>query len=687
MSAEEAASELPGAGLDRARVVPAIARAIRTRAGVPPHLLGEEEIAARAGMLFDLYQEGLARDSAGELCRVLEGWARADAGARRGPLGLQLALSALQQAIWSPGALAPAELARADGLLHQARIAVADSVARQVGYHEAAAAQEHVQLLQAGLAIAALDIDAVLGLNWLARTAVRRGLIGLFDPGADPARGADLVVSGGYDASGRLVAPVGARLPVAAFPPDEWAPPADPYPFTLYPVIAEEQLLGWLGLAARPYTGEAQLLRALAADVAAAVLKARLYQIEQRRADQLRLITQVARDVTAVLEPDELLERTAATIQATFRFYDVRVFLRDPASAELVLRAAAGAERAPGARPAGRALEGMAAWAARTGEVVLVPDVTRDPRYRPSATLPATRAELALPLRVGAQVLGVLAISSDRRDGIGADDLQVLQILSDAIAVALRNAQLFEAAELARREALAASRLKSQFLASMSHELRTPLNSIINFTRFVLEGLKGPVTGEQRDYLQRVHDASRHLLALISEVLDLSRIEAGKLHMQFEAVDLAEVVAEVMAAAPGLLAGRPVELQTEIAPGLPPVHGDRLRLAQVLLNLVSNAVKFTERGFIRARAWAKHDRVYVSVQDSGIGMAPEDIPAAFEEFRQLEPGAARRYGGTGLGLPIARRLIELHGGTLWAESARGEGSTFTFCIPAARDHD
>jgi signal transduction histidine kinase/ActR/RegA family two-component response regulator len=257
--------------------------------------------------------------------------------------------------------------------------------------------------------------------------------------------------------------------------------------------------------------------------------------------------------------------------------------------------------------------------------------------------------------------------------------------LTEALAHALAaNASLHTAmaeAHTARAAAEQASQLKSQFLANMSHELRTPLNSIINFTRILASGLRGPVTPEQRDYLTRVRHSGEHLLGLINDILDLSKIESGRMDLHTEPVHLAALIQGVMATAAGLTKGKPIQLRSDLTPDLPPVTADRTRLRQILLNLLSNAAKFTDRGAITLRATRDGDQVVLSVSDTGIGIAPEHLRAIFEEFRQLEGSASRRYEGTGLGLAICRKLVALHGGQLWVESTPAIGSTFSFRLP------
>ncbi|HEC33386.1 MAG TPA: response regulator [Chloroflexi bacterium] len=224
-------------------------------------------------------------------------------------------------------------------------------------------------------------------------------------------------------------------------------------------------------------------------------------------------------------------------------------------------------------------------------------------------------------------------------------------------------------------------RLKSQFLANMSHELRTPLNSIIGFSRVILKGIDGPLTDLQRQDLEAIYNSGQHLLGLINDILDISKIEAGRMELSFEQMDLADIIGGVMSTAIALVKDKPVELQQSVPVDLPHITGDSRRIRQVLLNLVSNAAKFTDQGFIRVEAWADEEFVTVRVSDSGMGIPPEKLPRVFEAFTQVDTSPARKHGGTGLGLTISKSFVELHGGQIWAESEVGKGSTFTFVLP------
>ena len=282
--------------------------------------------------------------------------------------------------------------------------------------------------------------------------------------------------------------------------------------------------------------------------------------------------------------------------------------------------------------------------------------------------------------------LGLLAESFNQMTGQLAANRQRLESWNQTLerTVQERTADLAEAvqaAQEARAAAEQANELKTQFLANMSHELRTPLNSIINFTRILMSGMRGPVTEGQTDYLNRVRHSGEHLLGLINDILDLSKIEAGKMELFKEPLTIGDLVHSVMSSAQGLTKDKSIELIEEIAPDIPTIEADRTRLRQILLNLLSNAAKFTDTGSITVRAMQRGAEVLISVTDTGIGIEPEHQELIFEEFRQVDGSSNRLYEGTGLGLAICRRLIQLHGGQIWVESVPGQGATFSFTLP------
>jgi signal transduction histidine kinase len=215
----------------------------------------------------------------------------------------------------------------------------------------------------------------------------------------------------------------------------------------------------------------------------------------------------------------------------------------------------------------------------------------------------------------------------------------------------------------------------------MSHELRTPLNAVLGYAELIQDGIYGEVPGKMAEVLERIQQNGRHLLGLINDVLDLSKIEAGQLTLSPVDYSLRELVLDVASATEALAAEKKLALELDAPADLPHGRGDERRLTQVLLNLVSNAIKFTEAGSVSIRAKVEDSSFVVSVTDTGVGIAPEDHTRIFEEFQQVDSSSTRKKGGSGLGLAISKRIVELHGGRLWVESAPGQGSTFYFTVP------
>jgi signal transduction histidine kinase len=291
------------------------------------------------------------------------------------------------------------------------------------------------------------------------------------------------------------------------------------------------------------------------------------------------------------------------------------------------------------------------------------------------------RALLAVPLVHQQELIGALVVRRKRVGAFAEDTVRLLQSFAAQSAVAIQNARLFRELEQKGRELEAASRHKSEFLANMSHELRTPLNAVLGYAELIQDGIYGEVPSKMADVLERIQQNGRHLLGLINDVLDLSKIEAGQLTLSPVDYSMRELVLDVVSATEALAAEKQLAIEVDAPADLPPGRGDERRLTQVLLNLVSNAIKFTEAGRVSIRAKVEDGSFLVTVSDTGVGIAPEHQVRIFEEFQQVDSSSTRRKGGTGLGLAIAKRIVELHGGRIWVDSTPGQGSTFAFTLP------
>jgi PAS domain S-box-containing protein len=322
-------------------------------------------------------------------------------------------------------------------------------------------------------------------------------------------------------------------------------------------------------------------------------------------------------------------------------------------------------------------------------------------RYRGAIALLDPETGEALPVEAIAgkvlsahgELVGVVTILHDQREALERERLyEQLERASRELEDKVRQAttELVRQNELLRRQALQleqASALKSQFLANMSHEFRTPLNAILGYTSMLLQGVMGTLTPQQLKSLSRVDSSARHLLALINDILDISRIEAGKMPMNIEEFPLSTLVAEVLAEVEPIMARTQLSVSRELAADLPEtVTTDRAKVKQIVLNLLTNALKFTPQGWVKVAASydADTDRVLIAVADSGIGIAEDDQKRVFEDFSQADPSPTRASGGAGLGLSISRRLATMMGGDVTLVSKPGRGSTFTLTIPRTR---
>jgi signal transduction histidine kinase len=403
------------------------------------------------------------------------------------------------------------------------------------------------------------------------------------------------------------------------------------------------------------------------------------------RTRDLKIAADVSQQVTKVLDPKILLPNLVELTRSGFDFYHVSVFLFNENTDTLQLEAGTGTAGQQmleaGKRFNLNDKRGLVPLAARERQPVIINDVTKSSDHVVNPVLPDTRSEAALPMVIGSRLIGVLDLQSTLPGAFQDDDINVLTALSDQIAIALRNAQLFTEAEEGREAAEQANRIKSQFLANMSHELRTPLNAILNFTAFVADEVMGPVNEEQQEALYQAISSGKHLLALINDVLDITKIEAGMMELFIQEVDLNEALGVTVAVAKGLVKDKPITLLTDIQSNLPFTFGDKRRLRQVMLNLVSNAVKFTPEGSITIRARLQDaNNIHLMVADTGIGIEQQDHAMVFESFRQAKHELPETVG-TGLGMPITKFFVESHGGQIWFDSNPDAGTTFHVLLP------
>ena len=321
-----------------------------------------------------------------------------------------------------------------------------------------------------------------------------------------------------------------------------------------------------------------------------------------------------------------------------------------------------------------------------TRQPIQVPDVTDTDAYTSSVRDALLRfgylSLLAVPLITEDEVVGALVVNRHAAGAFTDRTVELLRTFATQSALAIQNARLFQEIEDKGRQLEIANQHKSEFLASVSHELRTPLNAIIGFSEVMLERMFGEINEKQEEYLNDILSSGRHLLSLINDILDLAKIEAGRMELESSDFDLPQAIDNTLILVRERAVRRGITLETSIDPQLGEVKGDERKIKQVMLNLLSNAVKFTpEGGRIEVRARLADGAAEISVSDTGVGIAPEDHTAVFEEFRQVGTDYARKHEGTGLGLALARKFVELHGGKIWVNSQVGQGATFTFTIP------
>ncbi len=430
-------------------------------------------------------------------------------------------------------------------------------------------------------------------------------------------------------------------------------------------------------------------LSTLAAYIAIKIHNAELLEEAQRQAAELGFLFNTTSVAVGTTDLDAALEDVASILFNEISGAEASViYLISEDDQYLEPHAAVGYGREIAARGTRLAVdEGMFGMATETGRAQIVDDTHMSSRVNGGAG--RTRSAIVVPLITGGQIIGAITVESSRPRQFTERQQQLLEAVANTLTAIIENVRLLERIQQAHEELRELDRLKTQFLANMSHELRTPLNSIIGFSRVMLKEITGPLNDSQAHDLSIIHSSGRHLLGLINDILDMSKIEAGKMEINPEYISMVEIIDGVMASGQGLIDEKPVQIFKEIEESLPPVYGDPTRVRQVLLNLVSNAAKFTAEGSITIRArYFGYDpeshqppRVQVEVQDTGIGVAEEDMDKLFEAFQQVDGSTTRAVGGTGLGLPISKNFVEMHGGRMWVESVVGTGSTFLFTIP------
>jgi len=475
------------------------------------------------------------------------------------------------------------------------------------------------------------------------------------------------------------------------------------YRSALYvPMLREGVPLGVISVArAEPglfSDNQIELLKTFADQAVIAVENVRLFKELQARTneltrsvDQLTALGEISQAVSSTLDIETVLQTIVSRASQLAGADGCAIYEYDDATEAFHIRAThnldpvlVGTLRASPLRKG----EGAMGRAAETREPTQIADIAVPGVYqshiRDTLLEAGYRALLSVPLLREGEVIGSLSLNRHAPGEFPPEAIEVLKTFATQSALAIQNARLFREIADKSRQLEAASRHKSEFLANMSHELRTPLNAIIGFSEVLNERMFGELNDKQAEYLRDIHASGTHLLSLINDILDLSKVEAGRMELELTDFDLPAAMDNAVTLVRERASRKGVTLQTAVAEQVGTIRGDERKIRQVLLNLLSNAIKFTpEGGRIEVGAALRDGAVEVSVSDTGAGIAPEDHEAVFEEFRQVGASAAKQEG-TGLGLALARKFIQLHGGKIWVTSQVGSGSTFTFTLPFQR---
>ncbi len=433
----------------------------------------------------------------------------------------------------------------------------------------------------------------------------------------------------------------------------------------------------------RPFSpDDIQIVRAVSHQAALGLANSALLQAEQNHVSELRSLSNVTRAMATGITSQERITGMIRTLHTSLNRGNISVLMVDSGGALTIV----GSQGTPPTLPKqGQFYNSMIGRALLEHTTQFQPDLRQLPDDEKIGS-EHIQSQISVPILIAGEVAGVLNADHAEPNSFTDNDLRLLQSVSLSLGSMLENGRLFREIQDANKRLKALDELKTRFLANMSHELRTPLNSIIGFSRIMMKGMDGPVTKEQYMDLESIYNSGQHLLSLINDILDLAKLEAGKMGMVFDDIDIVDLANSVIATARGLVHDQNVELIVDIHPDARFIEADNIRLRQVLLNLLSNAAKFTYNGTIvlSTRPGETADMVIISVEDSGSGIEPETLPRIFDIFEQGRNSLYPEAAGTGLGLSIVRELVHLHRGRVLVESEIDKGSTFHIHIPRSQ---
>ena len=462
----------------------------------------------------------------------------------------------------------------------------------------------------------------------------------------------------------------------------------------IVPMLKENELVGTIGIyrqEVRPFTDkQIELVTSFADQAVIAIENVRLLnELRARTSDlaqsveELRALGDVSQAVNSTLDLETVLSTIVAKAAQLSGTEAGVIYVFDEAKREFELRATYGmtADMIAVIKEHHADFSEAVRSATQRREPDQIADLQPSSRANELVMRLGYRARLVVPLLAADRIVGALVVRRKAPGEFSKNTVDLLQTFAAQSVLAIQNARLFSEIGEKSRQLAVASQHKSQFLANMSHELRTPLNAILGYTELILDDIYGEAPAKMRSVLERVQRNGKHLLGLINDVLDLSKIEAGQLTLSLADYSINEMVQTVIVAVEPLATAKKLALKSELPPNLPLARGDERRIAQVLLNLVGNAIKFTDTGEVAVRASAANGSFTIAVRDTGPGVPEADQAKIFEEFLQADSSATKKKGGTGLGLSISKRIIKMHGGNIGVESRLGQGSTFSITLP------